>query len=526
VPTRWSIRKKLYFVLALLLVVVGVLAWSSIHGHYAYRAVVRSINRRVPELPLANDFNTAVGELRVYWYAAGVDEEPTSVKPSPAAIPQQTLAEHLTSARNAFQHYRRQLIDGLSVDTDSPIADNRQERETTHAIEATLAEIARIDAEEKGDVRRTRLTGEIDRLQKLADRLPTFLHGTIEESMEAARSQYRTLIVVWWFTSLTTVVTTVWLVLLFYNWVFRPLRVLVKGSRKIASGQFGYRIHLDTRDEMSELAKNMNDMTERFQTIRDDLDRQVAERTQQVVRGEQLASVGFLAAGVAHEINNPLASIAVCAESLKGRLGSLVADDHPDRRVVMQYLGMMEKEAFRCKEITEKLLDFSRIGETKRQPADLRALVQDVVEMVQTLGKYEGKRISVSPGPTVFAVVNGREIKQVVLNLITNALDSVDDGGGVTIEFRTAQGEVDIVFTDDGCGMTEEVRAHLFEPFFTRRRQGQGTGLGLSISYRIIADHRGSITAYSDGPGHGSQFHVHIPTVAAHQETSHQSQAA
>ena len=93
--------------------------------------------------------------------------------------------------------------------------------------------------------------------------------------------------------------------------------MLIDGSRQVAAGEFDYRIHLDTDDEMAELAEAMNDMTARFQAIRDDLDRQVQERTKQVVRSEQLASVGFLAAGVAHEINNPLASIALCAESLR-----------------------------------------------------------------------------------------------------------------------------------------------------------------------------------------------------------------
>ncbi len=116
---------------------------------------------------------------------------------------------------------------------------------------------------------------------------------------------------------------------------------------------------------MAELAEAMNDMTARFQAIRDDLDRQVQERTKQVVRSEQLASVGFLAAGVAHEINNPLASIAMCAESLEGRMPR-AARRRATRSTPSSanYLRMIQTEAFRCKEITEKLLDFSRIGPT------------------------------------------------------------------------------------------------------------------------------------------------------------------
>ena len=134
-----------------------------------------------------------------------------------------------------------------------------------------------------------------------------------------------------------------------YRWIFLPLRTLIAGSRRVAAGEFGYRIRLDTHDEMAELAKALNDMTARFQEIRDDLDHQVQVRTKQVVRSEQLASVGFLAAGVAHEINNPLASIAMCAESLEGRFraiarpkrsatgrGRQLSADDPERGLPLQ----------------------------------------------------------------------------------------------------------------------------------------------------------------------------------------------
>ncbi|MCG8586480.1 MAG: ATP-binding protein, partial [Pirellulales bacterium] len=268
-----------------------------------------------------------------------------------------------------------------------------------------------------------------------------------------------------------------------------------------------------------------------------DLDSQVRERTKQVVRSEQLASVGFLAAGVAHEINNPLASIAMCAESLEARMhDTLAADDelpddqhNEDVAVVRNYLRMIQDEAFRCKQITEKLLDFSRMGDTERQPVDLRDVATDVIEMVGHLGKYKSrnKTARLLDGEPVIVSACAPEMKQVVLNLVTNGLDSVAEGGSVEIEVRTLGDDAEIVVTDNGCGMSEETLKHLFEPFFTNRREGQGTGLGLSITYRIVEDHLGHIRAASDGPGQGSQFRVCLPLLRAnHNKRTLQSQAA
>jgi signal transduction histidine kinase len=533
---KWSIRKKLLCVLALLFVVVFGLAWSAIHGLYAYRCMVRSLNKRVPELTLANDFSRVTGELRVLWYArrvSAIDAEGLAgdwlKSGKEAGLLLDDLRIKLAEVRKVFERYENRLSETASLDYGLPISDSRQEQETTLAIEATIAEIQRLAESKRWHVSRDqseRLTAELNRLQTLASRLPTFLHANIEEAMEEARDQYRQLFLVGWITSATTIGGIIALLALFYRWVFRPLRKLIKGSRRMAGGEFTYQIRLQTHDEMSELADNMNSMTAAFREINTELDQQVAERTRQVVRGEQLASVGFLAAGVAHEINNPLASIAVCAESLQDRVRPLLNADDPDHQVIATYLGMIEKEAFRCKEITEKLLDFSRTGEAQRSAADLRELVQDVVDMVRHVGKYQGKNLEVATGNPIYAVCNGREIKQVVLNLITNALDSLDDGGRVKIDFATRPGEAEVVVSDDGCGMTEEVRTHLFEPFFTRRRGGSGTGLGLSISYRIVADHHGRLSAHSEGPGRGSQFRLRLPVSPVTKEISHQPKAA
>jgi signal transduction histidine kinase len=283
---------------------------------------------------------------------------------------------------------------------------------------------------------------------------------------------------------------------------------------------------------MAELARALNGMTERFVEIRDDLDRQVQLRTKQVVRSEQLASVGFLAAGVAHEINNPLASIAMCAESLEKRIADLLERGDERHAVVRNYLRMIQDQAFRCKGITEGLLDFSRLGDRHRTSTDLRELVQGIIEMVRTLGKYRDKEVVLVPGPAAIASVNPQQMKQVVLNLVTNGLDSIDPKGKVTVELVRRGPNVELVCSDNGCGMTQDVLEHLFEPFFTRKPAGKGTGLGLSIAWNLVADHGGQIEAASDGPGRGSRFRVTIP-VAAHgstanseKELNHRYQAA
>ncbi|HEX3872222.1 MAG TPA: HAMP domain-containing sensor histidine kinase [Pirellulales bacterium] len=527
--SRRCIRDKLLFGLVLLLVIVGVLSWGGIQGLYAYRGLIRSL-RRVYELPLATQLMRHVGNLRVTLSEARSFEQVNLPGSEPLAAISELIHEefrlHLEGSRYTLAKYKEQLTDNSP---DDPIGDSRGEWATVYAIEQSLTRIDEINRRENwvlDCVQVGKLGGELEYLEELTAELPSYLHENIRDFTEEARGQYRGLLALSWVTSATTVLMFGLFVKLFYEWVFRPLRVLIKGSRKVAAGNFDYHIHLDNSDEMSELATAMNEMTSRFRAIRDDLDRQVRERTQQVVRSEQMASVGFLAAGVAHEINNPLASIAMCAESLEDRIGEVLTTENSQHDLVRNYLRMIQSEAFRCKEITERLLDFSRIGDVKRQTADLRELVQGVIDMIGHIGKYSEKHVELAPGDLLLVSINAQEIKQVVLNLIVNGLDSLDSGGIVRVELATCDGMAEMAVVDNGCGMTDEVRKHLFEPFFTRKRGGQGTGLGLSIAYRIIADHGGAIEVHSDGPGHGSRFTVCLPLVESNKELYHHYQAA
>jgi two-component system NtrC family sensor kinase len=532
---KWPIRNKLLIGLALLLSIVGVLFWSGNHGLYAYRLLVKSLDRRLHVLPLAAELSVRVNDLRVTLSQMQFTRE---TSPFPAEIPNQRpvqmwmaleqFRQQLANVQEGLNDYRTQLIDATAGNT--PISDTQDEWNAVREMEASLLRIEQANRDEDwvlDEVKVGQLTQELDQLQNWASELPKYLHRDVGRFLADIRDDYRTLIVLSWITSVATLLLLGLFVRLFYRWIFCPLKVLVEGSRRVASDDFDYRITVDSHDEMRELADAMNAMTDRFRAIRDDLDRQVQERTRQVVRGEQLASVGFLAAGVAHEINNPLASIALCAESLEGRMVELMHEDNPDHAVVRTYLRMIQDEAFRCKGITERLLDFSRMGDVEKHDADLRELVQGVIDMVGHLGVYQQKHIVFLPGDPVVAPVNAQEMKQVVLNLLTNGLDSLDPGGVVTIELTENDDQAQLIFTDNGCGMTAEVLTHLFEPFFTRKRNGQGTGLGLSITYRIVEGHGGRIVASSEGPGRGSEFRVVLPLDAeSSKEYDHRYQAA
>jgi signal transduction histidine kinase len=518
VLSHWPIRRKLFLGLGLLVLVVAILSSAGLVAIYAYGNLVRSLSWRVRELPLAAELNQHVSSLRITLGEVQGLQRNTFPDLNRDLVPlrvrnaRDEFRSELDDVEHTLDRYQEHLSGERKA--DPRISDHDREWETVHKIENQLDRIRAANGDEDwmlDNVKIGWLDVELERLQDLTLELPSHLQAKLAGFSQEVHAQYALLTMSAWGATVSAAVIFLVFVRLSYRWVFLPLRTLINGSRRVAAGEFGYRISLETGDEMAELAKALNDMTARFREIRDDLDRQVEERTKQAVRSEQLASVGFLAAGVAHEINNPLASIAICAESLEGRFRRLLDPDDPQQAVVANYLRMIQGEAFRCKGITEKLLDFSRTGPGRRETTDLSGLVRGVLEMVGHLGKFERKRIEFAPCEPLLAEVNPQEIKQVVLNLLSNALDSTDDEGVVQVRLERHDNDALLSVADNGCGMEPDVLEHIFEPFFTRRRGGQGIGLGLSITCRIIADHGGEIEARSAGAGRGSTFRVRLP---------------
>ena len=515
--SRWPIRSKLLLCIGLLFLILAGLSFGSFRGVYSYRRLARSISQRARELPLSGDLTNSINQLQAVVEKNPADQPGNNDRlPSDRQIEKSFQVQHQV-AMQALVQYRNQLL--IANADGNMLGDTKPELQIVKQIEDSLDRLAEVSSgtmwmTSSGKV--DLLHGELHTLNQLANNLPAHLQQRMNQFAGQVRVQYRTLIVLTWISSILAAIALYQVIRLFNKWLLRPFQVLITGSRRVAAGDFDHRIELDTHDEVSELAGAMNDMTSNFQQIHDELDQQVKQRTREVVRSEQLASVGFLAAGVAHEINNPLASIAWCAESLESRLPEMGSNQQAsletsEQEVLGTYLRRIQDEAFRCKEITNRLLDFSRIGEVERQATHLGEVVADVVDMVQHLGKYRNRKVLYEGNSDVIAMVNSQEMKQVVLNLIINALDSLETGGIVWIDLGRQGRQAVLTVRDNGCGMTEEVLEHLFEPFFTRRRDGHGTGLGLSITYRIVTDHGGQIIAESPGEGKGSVLKILLP---------------
>ena len=510
-----TIRRKLLLGLGIVLAMLVFLAAGSLLGLSAYKQSIRELEFEISEAPQRMQLIEQIARLQF-----PLRRTPRDV--IQARIQRELLLEQTEAVRESLHDFHRRC-DSLPGGPDLQRQLAVMHPMLTRLEEQLDVQIDRTDALEE-------LEGRPERVAELQSRAVEMLSQAIEipdpvdspaRSLARAKRVYRT-------ASVTVAVSASICLLLFlfllrqgYVWIFDPIRQLHQGALRVAHGDFDYRVQLKTRDEMAELAEAFNQMTARFQEIAGDLDRQVQERSRQLVRSERLAGVGFLAAGVAHEINNPLSAVAMAAESLESRLDEMLPGADPaDRQLVEQYLRLIQKESFRCREITERLLDFSRGRDAKRESTDLTHLVGEVVAMVKYLGKYRDRAIDFPAGEACYAEVNGPEIKQVVLNLVANGLDAMQPGGQMQIQLRVQTDHVVLEIRDDGCGLSAEVMEHMFEPFFTSKQAGQGTGLGLSISHRIISQHGGTISASSPGVGQGTTFAVRLPRRATAQRAA------
>jgi two-component system, NtrC family, sensor kinase len=329
------------------------------------------------------------------------------------------------------------------------------------------------------------------------------------------------------------VVAALFMSLLVHRLIYVPLRDLESGAKRVSAGDLDQAIPVRSDDELGQLASSFNSMTAALKAsgreLREwnrTLEQKVDERTRalrqaeaETVRGEKLASVGLLAAGVAHELNNPLTGILTFSSLMRKKL----PDGSPDA----EDLDLVIKETKRSAAIIRRLLDFAREKAPEKKFTDLNRLIEDTVRIVENPAQLDDIRIALELERTLPPIwIDANMIEQVVMNMLVNARQAIEQAGTVTVRTRRAPRPIspepgaqpvpmaEISITDTGCGIAQSDLRRIFDPFFSSKEVGKGTGLGLSVSHGIVRAHGGLIEVQSR-VGEGSTFRVYLPLEAA-----------
>jgi two-component system, NtrC family, sensor kinase len=305
----------------------------------------------------------------------------------------------------------------------------------------------------------------------------------------------------------------------------RPLGQMVEATRSIAAGDFDHEVQVDeaSEGEVARLAGSFNLMLHSLRDMRDDLEEwgrtleeKVRERTDELVKmqsrvaqSERLASIGMLAAGVAHEVNNPLGGILA--------LTALTLEDLPDEDPNRENLEEVVRQTERCRDIVKHLLEFSRQNDVTIDELDLNRVAEKTLSLLQRQSLFFNINVVTDLQPDLPPVQGDRsQLQQVLMNILMNAVEAMDEQGTLTVATRVVADEeaVEVIIRDTGRGIPPEHVDRIFDPFFTTGKNGQGTGLGLSIAYGIVAKHRGSISVESE-VSVGTTFAIRLPLADA-----------
>jgi two-component system NtrC family sensor kinase len=326
------------------------------------------------------------------------------------------------------------------------------------------------------------------------------------------------------------------LIVVVLSWLFvwrvvgKPIKELEKGTEHLSRGKLGYQIAVRSQDEVGDLAHSFNGMSlqlraanEQIVTWAKTLEDRVVEKTKELrsahehmLHVEKMASLGKMAAVVAHEVNNPLSGILTYAKLLRKWVGSGQAE-HEKREEAMQCLDLIAAESRRCGDLIKNLLSLSRTAPMNVQSTDLREVIDRSLLLVRHQLELGGIELQLKVAEGLPRVpCDPAQIEQVLLALIMNAIDAMPRGGTLWLETRLNSDatEVEIQVRDDGAGIAADVLPQIFEPFMTTKEHGRGVGLGLAISRGIVERHNGRIAVESE-LGKGTTFTVTLPSQAA-----------
>jgi len=311
----------------------------------------------------------------------------------------------------------------------------------------------------------------------------------------------------------------IWLVSMVFIWgvVYRPVKELIAGTHRVANGDLGYRLPVRSNDEIGDLAASFNKMTGEVAGVHAEIEERVRRKSAELdqahrslLSSEKMASIGKLAATVAHEVNNPLFGILTYARLTQKEVQKGTA---ASRAEMVEHLQIIERESKRCGDIMRNLLTFARQAPSHREPNDLNTLTGRALVLVRHQAELLGIELRSNFGKDLPPVdCDAGQIQQAVLVLLVNATEAMPHGGVVEVatELDSSAGQARIRVRDTGPGIPPEVLSQIFEPFFTTKEDQQRTGLGLAVARSIVEQHGGEI-AVESAPGKGTEFIVSLP---------------
>jgi signal transduction histidine kinase len=341
----------------------------------------------------------------------------------------------------------------------------------------------------------------------------------ISESLAAERSYVRTTVMDTVLTTLLLAVVSAALSAALGAWfVGRPVHRIAEKARRVGRGDFSGPLHLRQRDELGELAEEMNAMCDRLVEAHENRAREAAARLaalDQLRHADRLMTVGKLASGIAHELGTPL--------NVVGARAGMIADGETTPAESVEYARVIVQASDQMTRIIRQLLDFARPRGPERRAEDVRGIARRTLSLLEPIAAKKGVALVIhEDGAEASAELDASQIQQVFTNLVVNAVQAMDAGG--TVEVTVARERalmpedlggaetscVSVRVRDEGSGILPEHLPHVFEPFFTTKDVGQGTGLGLSVAWGIVREHGGWMDVRST-PGEGSEFTVFLP---------------
>lgn len=310
--------------------------------------------------------------------------------------------------------------------------------------------------------------------------------------------------------------------------VDEPIKALETGTRRLGAGELGYQIPITSHDEVGELAESFNGMSRQLLDAREEvtawahtLEDRVEQKTKELKRAhehvlqvEKMASIGKLAAVLAHEINNPLSGILTYAKLMRKWLDNDKSyENGPHRKDVGDCLDLIAVESRRCGDLVKNLLTFSRAAPLNIQTTEINNVVERTIRLVEHQLDLRTIQLQLELSDRLPLVqCDPAQIEQVLLALVMNAIDAMPRGGNlwVSTAFFSESSEIEIQVRDDGMGIAPDLLPRIFDPFLTTKETGQGVGLGLAISRSIVERHCGRISVASE-LGHGTTFRMVLP---------------